>query len=124
MFVEQLATLLAKNGVGVLGKTIFANTLNADVKSGVMVTTTGINIDWELRDFYQDTMYIVIRDVSVTAANKVADKVMSLLPIEDTEIDNVKFRFIRPLNLPTIFPRNDASLYELGISVEFAAHLL
>ncbi|EOD9050082.1 minor capsid protein [Klebsiella quasipneumoniae] len=124
MIVEQFATLLEKKGVGKVGKTIFANAMGAEVKSGVMVVTTGIEIDGDLHDFYQDNMIVVVRDASIGAAMKRADLIMAALPMWDEEEAGVRFRYVRPLNLPTLFPRNDASLFEVGISVEFAAHLL
>ena len=72
MFVEGLALYLAKMGIGKVGSTIFADAMPQDAKSAVMVTspTSGIEVDHELAGFYMDSMLIVVRDISLSAAQR------------------------------------------------------
>ncbi|EOT8576732.1 hypothetical protein ACNEMA_004610, partial [Shigella sonnei] len=45
-------------------------------------------------------------------------------PVEETESGEVYFRLVRPMAMPVVYPKNDGSLIEAGIPVEFAGYLL
>ena len=82
MFVEGLALYLAKMGVGKVGSTIFADAMPQDAKSAVMVTspTSGIEVDHELAGFYMDSVLIVVRDISLSAAQRKMQSINAHLP--------------------------------------------
>lgn len=124
MFVEALALYLVKMGIGTTGKTVFADSMPADVKSATMVTspTSGIAVDSELQGFYLDSMLIVVRDVSLSAAQKRMKTISDLFPLTDVTTSDVVFKMIRPLTLPIVYPRDDGALFEVGLAVEFAGY--
>ncbi|AKL03831.1 hypothetical protein ACQFG6_004863 [Klebsiella michiganensis] len=126
MFVEGLAMHLAKMGIGKAGSNVFADAMPQDVKSAVMVTspTSGISVDHELRDFYMDSMLIVVRDVSLSTAQKKMRAISDLLPAEDITSNGVFFKMVRPMTLPVVYPRNDGAMFEIGLPVEFAGYML
>ncbi|HHT4259126.1 TPA: hypothetical protein ACTYZB_004793 [Klebsiella variicola] len=126
MFVEALAMYLAKMGIGKAGSNIFAENIPQDVKSAVMVTSpsSGIAVDYELRDFYMDAMLIVVRDVSVSLAQKKMQTINALLPAQNITSNGVFFKMIRPMTLPVVYPRDDGALIEVGLAVEFAGYML
>lgn len=126
MFVEGLALYLAKMGVGKVGSTIFADAMPQDVKSAVMVTspTSGIEVDHELTGFYMDSVLIVVRDISLSAAQKKMQSVSAHLPTEEISSGSVFFKMLRPMTLPVVYPRNDGAMFEIGLPVEFAGYML
>lgn len=126
MIVEAFVSCLDGRGLGTPGKDIFAHAMPQDAKSAIMIAapTSGIAVDAELTDFFLDSMVVVIRETSLEAAQRKAKKIMDVMPIMHEEHAGVSFRFIRPMTLPIPYPRNSAALYEVGIPVEFAAHLL
>lgn len=126
MFVEGLAMYLAKMGIGKAGSSIFADAMPQDVKSAVMVTspTSGIEVDDELRGFYMDSMLIVVRDTSLSAAQRKMQSINALLPVESVTSNGVFFKMLRPMTLPVVYPRNDGALFEIGLPVEFAGYML
>lgn len=126
MFVEGLALYLAKMGVGKVGSTIFADAMPQDAKSAVMVTspTSGIEVDHELSGFYMDSMLIVVRDASLSAAQRKMQVVSALLPAEGVSSGGVFFKMLRPMTLPVVYPRNDGAMFESGLPVEFAGYML
>lgn len=126
MFVEGLALYLAKMGVGKVGSTIFADVMPQDAKSAVMVTspTSGIDVDHELSGFYMDSVLIVVRDTSLSAAQRKMQSVGALLPTEEIASGSVFFKMLRPMTLPVVYPRNDGAMFEIGLPVEFAGYIL
>ena len=125
MFVEALAMYLVQMGIGKVGTTIFADSMPQDVKSATMVTspTSGISVDDELRGFYMDSMLIVVRDVSLSAAQKKMRAISDLFPVEDVSSESVYFRILRPMTLPIVYPRDDGALFEMGLAIEFAGYM-
>lgn len=126
MFVEELASILAKKSIGKIGKDLFVHSMPQEAKKAIMVTnsTSGIGVDDELRDFYQDVMLVIVRDASIQAAQSRAMEIFNILPVKYQEEGNVNFLYIRPMTLPIVYPRNDAALFEVGMPVEFSAYLL
>lgn len=126
MFVEDFAIFLQQNKLGRIGVDMFVHHLPASVKRGVLVTypNSGIGIDRELHDFYQDGFTVIVRDTNITAAQTLADRIMALLPARDVDVGKVCFRYIQPLSLPVVFPRDDGAMFEVGIPLEFAGYLL
>lgn len=126
MFVEGLALYLAKMGIGKVGSTIFADAMPQDAKSAVMVTspTSGIEVDQELAGFYMDSILIVVRDISLSAAQRKMQSVSLLLPTREIASGSVFFRMLRPMTLPVVYPRNDGAMFEIGLPVEFAGYML
>ncbi|HBL6736633.1 TPA: hypothetical protein LSH72_004023 [Klebsiella oxytoca] len=126
MFVEGLAMYLAEKGVGKAGSDIFIDAMPQSVKAAVMVTsaTSGIAVDDELRGFYFDSMLIVVRDISLAAAQKKMKTISDFLPVDNITSKDVFFRMLRPMTLPIVYPRNDGALFEIGLPVEFAGYML
>lgn len=126
MFVEGLALYLAKMGIGKVGSTIFADAMPQDAKSAVMVTspTSGIEVDHELAGFYMDSVLIVVRDISLSAAQRKMQVINDLFPVDNVTSKSVFFRMLRPMTLPIVYPRNDGALFEIGLPVEFAGYML
>jgi hypothetical protein len=126
MFVEGLAMYLAGKRVGKAGSDIFIDAMPQSVKTAVMVTsgTSGISVDDELRGFFMDSMLVVVRDVSLSAAQKKMKVINDLLPADNITSNGVFFRMLRPMTLPIVYPRNDGALFEVGLPVEFAGYML
>ncbi|HGL3854464.1 TPA: minor capsid protein [Klebsiella aerogenes] len=126
MFVEGLAMYLVKMGIGKAGSDIFVDAMPQSVKNAIMVTssTSGIAVDDELRGFFLDSMLVVVRDVSLPAAQKKMKTISDLLPADNITSNDVFFRMLRPMTLPIVYPRNDGALFEIGLPVEFAGYML
>lgn len=124
MFIEAFAKFLQDKKLGVIGKDTFAHHMPASVKSGILLVNpnTGIAIDRELEGFYQDVFTVIIREPTLSAVSARANKIMAVLPLIDTEVQGIRFKYVKPLSLPIIYPQDDGSLFEAGIPVEFAAY--
>ena len=124
MFIEAFAKFLQDKKLGVIGKDTFAHHMPASVKSGILLVNpnTGIAIDRELDGFYQDVFTVIIREPTLSAVSARANKIMAVLPLIDTEVQGIRFKYVKPLSLPIIYPQDDGSLFEAGITVEFAAY--
>ena len=110
MFIEAFASLMQKAKIGTVGTDIFCHYMPANVKSGVLLVTpnTGITIDHELKGFYHDSFTVI----------------MDMFPVEETVSEGVYFRLVRPMSMPITYPKNEGSLIEAGIPIEFAGYLL
>ncbi|WBM72997.1 minor capsid protein (plasmid) [Buttiauxella sp. WJP83] len=126
MFIEAFASLMQKAKIGTVATDIFCHHMPANVKSGVLLINpnTGISIDHELHGFFHDSFTIIVRNATITKAMEKANKIMAMFPIEETESDGVYFRLVRPMTMPIAYPKNDGSLIEAGIPIEFAGYLL
>lgn len=124
MFIEAFAKFLQDKKLGVIGKDTFAHHMPASVKSGILLVNpnTGIAIDRELDGFYQDVFTVIIREPTLSAVSARANKIMAVLPLLDTEVQAIRFKYVKPLSLPIIYPQDDGLLFEAGIPVEFAAY--
>lgn len=124
MFIEAFAKFLQDKKLGVIGKDTFAHHMPASVKSGILLVNpnTGIAIDRELEGFYQDVFTVIIREPTLSTVSARANKIMAVLPLLDTEVQAIRFKYVKPLSLPIIYPQDDGSLFEAGILVEFAAY--
>lgn len=124
MFIEACAKFLQDKKLGVIGKDTFAHHMPASVKSGILLVNpnTGIAIDRELDGFYQDVFTVIIREPTLSAVSARANKIMAVLPMLDTEVQGIRFKYVKPLSLPMIYPQDDGSLFEAGIPVEFAGY--
>lgn len=123
MFVEAFAKVLHDKKLGSIGKDIFVHHMPGSAKSGILLVNPndGIRIDRELHGFYQDVFTLIVREPTLSAVSTRANKVMAELPVIDIEVQGVRFRYIKPLALPIIYPEDDGSLFEAGIPLEFAA---
>ncbi|EKL0077514.1 hypothetical protein PP671_000149 [Escherichia coli] len=126
MFIEAFASLMQKAKIGTVGTDIFCHYMPANVKSGVLLVTpnTGITIDHELKGFYHDSFTVIVRNAAITKAVAKANKIMDMFPVEETVSEGVYFRLVRPMSMPITYPKNEGSLIEAGIPIEFAGYLL
>ena len=110
MFIEAFASLMQKAKIGTLGTDIFCHYM--------------IAIDHELKGFYHDSFTVIVRNATITKAVAKANKIMDMFPVEETVSDGVYFRLVRPMSMPITYPKNEGSLIEAGIPIEFAGYLL
>ncbi|ELD1608237.1 hypothetical protein HVX40_24280 (plasmid) [Escherichia coli] len=125
MFIEAFASLMQKRGLGKVGTDIFCNYMPANVKAGVLLINpnTGIQIDHELEGFYYDAFTVIVRNSTITKTLEKTNRIMGMFPIIDTESEGVFFRLIRPMSMPVTYPKDEGSLIESGIPIEFAGYL-
>jgi hypothetical protein len=121
MFIEAFAKFL-QDKVSVIEGRFCASHASFSQKRNLLVNpNTGIAIDRELDGFYQDVFTVIIREPTLPVSAR-ANKIMAVLPLLDTEVQAIRFKYVKPLSLPIIYPQDDGSLFEAGIPVEFAAY--
>jgi hypothetical protein len=120
MNLEQMAQALEDAGVGVQKKTLFINRLPVTVPTGILLktTTAGTPIDWELPGFFRGKFQAIVRDPDFTAGAALAQQVSDALTFDETQLDGIYVKYVRPRNLPVAFPVNDADLIEFSINFD------
>ncbi|MBS2140022.1 hypothetical protein KCA24_20315 [Escherichia coli] len=124
MFIEAFASLMQKAKFGTVGPDIFCHYLPANVKSGVLLINpnTGISIDHELQGFYPESFTTIVRGSSITTTVEKANKIIEMFPVEETESGGVYFRLVRPMAMPTLYPKNVGPLIEQAFPLKLLGY--
>ncbi|HEO0817036.1 minor capsid protein [Acinetobacter baumannii] len=116
MNLLPLATELQTKKIGTMGKTVFINMLPIDVPLGVLLrnSLSGTEIDYELPGYFRTEFQVIVRAGSYPAGEALMDKVFNTLTLNDRQLGNMHFNYIRPRTEPVVFPLSDGNLLEFS----------
>ena len=126
MNLSPLMNRLVTLGLGVKGDDLFLNMLPADATQGVLLrgSLSGTPINYEMPGYFKTTFTLIVR---VPAADYEAGLVLmknvtNALTIENLQVENQFFNFVRPRTQPVTFPLSNGTALE--ISTRFDANFL
>lgn len=120
MNLEQMATAIEDAGLAVSKKTLFINRLPVTVRSGVLLRTTtlGTPINYELPGHLKGKFQLIVRDPDYVIGMTLAQAISDALTMNETQLDGMYVRYVRPHNLPVAFPVNDSDLIEFSVNFD------
>lgn len=126
MRIDLLANQLASQGVGIIGKTIFAHYMPAECEQGVLIKLPigGIEHDNYMPGFYKSRIQAIVRAQSESKGEKLSDKVIQALVHKQTKdyFDQPGSKFAMRINyllqdqLPIRYPRLDGNGIEWSLN--------
>lgn len=122
MIIENYASYLYRAGVGVIGETLFVHQMPSEVISGILLTTAqgGIQFDNELKGYYKDIFRLVVHSDSLSDGVSLVDAVLSRCEIEDTQVGDICFNYVRPINYPEPYRQEGTGRFEFVMVMEFS----
>jgi hypothetical protein len=120
MNLEPILDYIASRGLGVKGVDLFAHSMPAKVKNGVMVM---INSPATIHPYQKckrnGTLQVMVRGVTYGDIGNKAEAISSLLDAEGLVLGGLKLLIIYPLHEPMIYPRSEGSLLEASVNFNF-----
>lgn len=124
MNVMPLVNLLETLGVGKKGSTLFVNMLPAEAKQAILVRSplAGTPINYELPGYFKAQFSVIIRTPAADyeAGSALMKRVTSALSIDNLQVENQFFNYVRQRTQPVTFPLSKGNLLE--ISAQFDAN--
>lgn len=121
MFIEALADYLESKDVGAVGSDLFAHDFPPSVKQGVLLKepVTGIGFDHELPGFIKGRYEVIVRHFNHEDGLEFAMSVWDALNVKQPiKMGDVKVNYVRPLNLPAVFPVFESDQIEYSIVID------
>ncbi len=120
MNLIDLAAYLETNGLGIQGKSIFVNQMPVECQSGLMLRSPlkGTQIDYELPGFYKGSFQLTVRAPNYAVGSLNIANITAALTLKNTVIGSYSYNYIRPTNLPVVFPLSKGNLLELSVDFE------
>lgn len=124
MNLTEIYNYAVEQGLGVEGKSIFIQNLPAQSDSPALMlknSLEGTKIDYELPNYRKGRFQAIVR----CNANRyedgeaLADLVGKTLTLEQTQLGNLFYHYVRPVSEPIGYQLSDGANYEF--SVNFAA---
>lgn len=126
MNVMPLVNRLETLKIGVKGDTLFVNMLPAEARKAILVRSplSGTPINYELPGYYKATFSVIVRTPAAEYESGVAlmKAVTDALSIDNLQVENQFFNFVRPRTQPVTFPLSKGNLLE--ISAQFDANFV
>lgn len=126
MRVDLLAAWLSSQGVGGIGRTLFAHSMPAECVEGVLLKLpiNGIEHDNYMPGFYKSPLQAIVRSQTEARGEKLANQVIKALTHEQTKdyFDQpgnkfaMRINFILPEKLPIRYPRLDGNGIEWSLN--------
>ena len=126
MRIDLLANHLASQGVGIVGKTIFAHHMPAECTEGVMLKLpiAGIDHDNYMPGYYRSRFQAIVRAQSESRGEKLSEQVVKAMVHQQTKdyLDQPGNRFAMRINyllrdqLPIRYPRLDGNGIEWSLN--------
>jgi len=119
--IENIVTYLRSLDIAPVGVSVFRQTIPAGVSPavGVFLSLTGIKIDQELPNYHNDSLQLIIRADTYSAAYEIAESFSAALDIGEQEVGSLHVNYLRPRHLPAVFPRSDGDYYEASVNFDF-----
>jgi hypothetical protein len=124
MNVMPLVNRLEALKLGAKGETLFVNMLPAEARQAVLVRSplNGTPINYELPGYYRANFTVIVRTPAAEYEKGLAlmKKVTAALSVENLQVEDQFFNYVRPLTQPVVFPLSKGNLME--ISAQFDAN--
>jgi len=124
MNVMPLVNRLETLKLGVKGKSLFVNMLPAEARQAVLVRSplNGTPINYELPGYYRAGFTVIVRTPAAEYEKGLAlmKKVTTALTVDNLQVEEQFFNYVRPRTQPVVFPLSAGNLLE--ISAQFDAN--
>lgn len=120
MNLMPIAKYIQDNKLGELGKTLFINMMPIDLNLGILIRNplVGTEIDYELIDYFNTEFQLIVRADTYIKGEDLMRQAMNVLNVQNKELDNLFFNFIRPRTEPIVFPLSDGNLLEFSVDFD------
>jgi len=114
MNLEAMAKKLQKDGVGRMGVDIFVGHAQEKKGNGILLRDTyaGDPIDYELPGFCRTRFHGIVWSKKYRDGEALALKMMKSLTIQETTLEDMEIRYLRPRNRPVSYPLSEGSTFE------------
>jgi hypothetical protein len=120
MNTQPILDFLQSKGFGIGGKTLFRDNMPAKVSEGILVT----NQTADRRNPYVPSYVLGVFEITARASTydevrATMNSVSSAMTIDGVVMGDMKFKYIRPRNLPLVYPVSDADNVEASVLFDF-----
>lgn len=112
---------LVAQSVGTVGKSLFLSMMPTECELGVLLRPplTGTKIDHELPGYYKTTLQVIARSHDYEDGLALVNKAVKALTIKnDTQLDGLLVRYLRPMHKPVSFPLSEGNFIEFNVRME------
>lgn len=122
MNLVPLADRLEAAGLGSKATTIFINQMPIECKSGILLREqlTGTKVNYELPGYYRTKFQLVIRANGYDAGDLHAKNVVTALTVQNQQIGEMHFIYMRPITMPVVYPISKGNLLEIAVEFDVA----
>lgn len=116
-----LINRLVAQSVGVVGKSLFLSMMPTECQLGVLLRPplTGTQIDHELPGYYKTTLQVIARSHDYEEGLALVNKAVKALTIKnDTQLQSLFVRYLRPCHKPVSFPLSEGNFIEFSVKME------
>lgn len=101
-------------------KNLFVIHMPAQVTVGVLLRelSPGATVDHEIPRFHRTTFQAIVRHDDFLKGRKLAEDVSRVLSMECVDLDGMHVHYIRPDNLPYVFPASQGDLLEFSVNFD------
>lgn len=96
--------------------------LAADAQIGVLIKAPleGFKTRPDVPGYFRGELQIIVRHTNPVLGNEIAQLLADELTLADTDIGTYRIKQMYPLQLPVLYPANEADLYEIAINFDCA----
>jgi hypothetical protein len=122
MNLLPLVSHIEAANLGTRAKTIFVNQMPIECTSGILLRgmLAGTKVDHELPGYYKTKFQLVVRANGYDTGNALANSVVSALTVNNTQIGEMFFKYMRPCTMPVVFPISKGNLLEFAVEFDVA----
>lgn len=97
---------LAANGYGTPGKTLFLEQFPAQCNNGLLVRSRilGAQVHYDLPGYFKFRFQLISRSLGQVAAKNLIEGATKKLFMENTDLEDWKVNYIRPVFVPSSYP--------------------
>lgn len=120
MNLMPIAEFIEGAGLGVMGETLFINTIPADAPKGVLLRNhlSGTKIDYELPGYYKTGFRVIVRARDYQEGEALIEEVCAALTVQHKRVGNMDVIYMRPLTDPVVFPMSGGNLLEFATDID------
>jgi len=120
MNLMPLADLLEGESVGVRGESIFLNMMPAEAESAILLRNplSGARINYEMPGYFRTEFQLIVRGHSYAETETLMNRVIAILTLNETQVEDAYFKFSRPKTEPVAYPLSKGNLIEFNAMFE------
>lgn len=121
MNLEAIASFLATNGCGLVGKTLFVTEIPSGCDTGILLMDAyrGTPVNSELPGYFVTEFRLIVRSVDYAAGKVLAKKaVVALTPVTGFVAETMQVQQCLALNLPRPYRRSVGGYWEFEVDLE------
>jgi hypothetical protein len=117
-----IARVIEDAGIARAGTNLFLNLFPSEVETGILLRSplTGTKIDYELPEFRKASFQAIVRTQAqnYSQGDTLSRAVFSVLTFEDTQLDAIYIKYVRPRHEPVSFRGSPGNNIEFSINFD------